>query len=72
MSTSILFFPRNEREALQWLIPALDRPLADMPHDEFLKAWYAVGYLYGGLNPDEATDHGTEISHKAMALKGSG
>ena len=64
MSTSIHFFPRNEREALQWLIPALDRPLMDMPHDEFLKAWYAISYLYGGLNPDEATYHGTEISYE--------
>ena len=55
--------PNNEREALQWLIPALDRPLASMPHIEFLKAWFAISYLYGGLNPDEATFHGTEISY---------
>lgn len=46
------------------MIPALDRPLANMPHDDFLKAWFAIGYLYGGLNPDEATNHGTEISCK--------
>lgn len=58
------FIPSNEREALQWLIPALDRPLKNMPHDEFLKAWFAIGYLYGGLNPDEATFHGSEVSHE--------
>ena len=63
METSILFFPRSEREALQWLIPALDRPLANMPLDEFMKAWYAIGYLYGGLHPDEATNHGDEIAN---------
>ena len=63
MRTATLFFPQHEREALQWLIPALDRPLADMPHDEFLKAWFAIGYLYGGLHPDEAEDHGTEVSY---------
>lgn len=55
--------PKNEREALQWLIPALDRPLRNMPLDEFKKAWFAIGYLYGGLNPDEI-DHGTEISNE--------
>lgn len=64
MRASDHFRPGSEREALQWLIRALDRPLADMPHDDFLKAWFAVGYLYGGLNPDEATDHGTEISYE--------
>lgn len=62
METSTFFIPGNEREALQWLIPALDRPLANMPLDEFLKAWNALSYLYGGLNPDEATDHGEEIA----------
>lgn len=62
MRPSDQLIPSNEREALQWLIPALDRLLNDMPHEEFLKAWFAIGYLYGGLNPDEAADHGTEIS----------
>lgn len=55
--------PKNEREALQWLIPALDTPLMNMPLDEFKKAWFAIGYLYGGLNPDDV-DHGTQISYK--------
>lgn len=64
METPITFIPNSEREALQWLIPALDRPLEDMPHDQFLKAWFSIGYLYGGLNPDEATFHGTEVSYE--------
>ncbi len=64
MRASDHFRPSSEREALQWLIPALDRPLVDMPHDDFLKAWFAIGYLYGGLNPDEATNHGAEVSWK--------
>lgn len=63
MEDLITFIPSNEREALQWLIPALDRPLADMPIDAFLRAWNAIFYLYGGLNPDEATDHGDEIAY---------
>jgi len=63
MSTSTLHIPNDEREALEWLIPALDKLLLDMPHDAFMKAWHAVSYLYGGLHPDEATDHGTEIAN---------
>ncbi|MBX2981676.1 MAG: hypothetical protein KF843_03305 [Flavobacteriales bacterium] len=65
MRTSDSCIPSNERQALQWLIPALDSPLSDMSHEDFLKAWFSIGYLYGGLHPDEATDHGTEISMKA-------
>lgn len=64
MRTSDNCIPSNERQALQWLIPALDSPLSDMPQEDFLKAWFAIGYLYGGLHPDAATDHGTEISMK--------
>lgn len=64
MQPSKHFIPKNERQALQWLIPALDQPLRNMPHEEFLRAWYAIGYLYGGLNPDEATYHGEEISYE--------
>lgn len=53
--------PADEREALQWLFRALDRPLRNMPNDEFMRAWCAVFYLHGGLHPDGAHDHGTEI-----------
>ena len=64
MNTSAHLIPSSEREALQWLIPALDRPLQNMPQESFLKTWFAVGYLYGGLNADEANDHGDEISYE--------
>jgi DNA (cytosine-5)-methyltransferase 1 len=62
MEDMTILVPSSEHEALHWLIPALDRPLADMPMNEFLKAWFAIGYLYGGLYPDEATDHGEQIA----------
>ena len=64
MNTSAHLIPSSEREALQWLIPALDRPLENMPQEEFLKAWFAIGYLYGGLNPDEATFLGDGFSYE--------
>lgn len=56
--------PKNEQEALQWLIPALDKPLRNMPLEQFKKAWFAIGYLYSGLHPDETGNHGTEVSHE--------
>ncbi len=62
MSSSDHLIPSHEREALQWLIPALDRPLATMEHKAFLRAWSAIGYLYGGLDPDATSDHGTEVT----------
>jgi DNA (cytosine-5)-methyltransferase 1 len=55
--------PTNEQQALQWLLWATDRPLQDMPHEEFMKAWNAVFFLYGGLHPDDCADHGEEINH---------
>ncbi len=61
MEDHISLIPNSEREAMQWLIPALDRPLKEMADDDFRKAWFAISYLYGGLNPDEASNHGDEI-----------
>jgi hypothetical protein len=62
MKPSNTIIPANERQALQWLIPALDRPLHDMPHKELMQAWSAVFFLYGGLHPDGCDDHGEETS----------
>ncbi len=55
--------PGSEQEALQWLLGALKHDLQDLPHDQFMKAWNAVFFLYGGLHPDGCDDHGEEISH---------
>ncbi len=63
MDASTIFIPANEREALQWLIPALDRAVAAMPEDDLKKAWHAIAYLYGGLHPDSAIDHGDVIAN---------
>jgi DNA (cytosine-5)-methyltransferase 1 len=53
--------PSNEQEALQWLLPVLDVPKDEIPDNAFKRAWCAIFYLYGGLNPDDAGDHGTEL-----------
>lgn len=63
MEDQLIFIPSSEREALQWLIPALDAPVHDMLPPDFNRVWHAIQYLYMGLNPDEASDHGTEVSY---------
>jgi len=55
--------PSSEREALDRLLSTVDKPLHDMPHEQFMKAWNAVFYLYQGLHPDDCADHGEEIGH---------
>lgn len=38
------------------------RDLTLLPKAEFLKAWWAVGYLHPNLHPDAALDNGRELS----------
>jgi DNA (cytosine-5)-methyltransferase 1 len=38
------------------------RDLTLIPKAEFLKAWWAVGYLHPNLHPDAALDNGRELS----------
>jgi len=56
--------PDTDAMAAKWLTPFLDlspKELRRLPVEEFKKAWYSIAFLYMGLHPDEATDHGTEI-----------
>jgi DNA (cytosine-5)-methyltransferase 1 len=62
MNTQIKPIPSSEREALERLLAAVDKPLNAMPHEQFMKAWNAVYYLYPGLHPDDCEYHGNEIS----------
>jgi len=58
--------PADQKEAIQWLLPlvrAVDRKtLRQVRADEFKRGWYSVGFLYPGLHPDSALEHGTELS----------
>lgn len=57
--------PKGESEAVGWLLPLLDlegRALRNVPREDFKRAWYAIAFLYAGLHPDSALDHGTRIS----------
>ncbi|HMQ76531.1 MAG TPA: hypothetical protein PKE21_10100 [Flavobacteriales bacterium] len=61
MSTSSNFIPSNEQQALQWLLPTLDQPVQQLPAEALKQAWAAVFFLYGGLHPDDATNHGDQL-----------
>lgn len=61
--------PKDERQAVHLLLPLLDldkRALRGVPDDEFKQAWFSVAFLYAGLHPDSALEHGSRIGHDAQ------
>lgn len=64
--------PSNQKEAvrrLQKLIHAAEsKSLKEVPAADFKRGWYSVGFLYAGLHPDGALEHGTEVSSEAEDL----
>lgn len=68
MTQPLKFFlsplPRTEQEAFSWLVPLLDLDRAALrrrPIEEFKRGWYAIGFIYAGLHPDGALDHGEVV-----------
>ena len=63
--------PKDEVEAVDWLRPFLDDPsprfMKAVTPEVFKQAWYAIAFLYAGLHPDAALDHGERISRKPSA-----
>ncbi len=60
--------PKDEQQALDWLLPVLDleaHTLQGVPKGDFKQAWYGIAFLYAGLHPDEALDHGTTLVEHA-------
>ncbi|MEK6258030.1 MAG: hypothetical protein AABP62_05365 [Planctomycetota bacterium] len=59
--------PTSDQMAVAWLTSALDlspKQLREMKPRQFKKVWYSVAFLYSGLHPDAATDHGTTVSRE--------
>jgi DNA (cytosine-5)-methyltransferase 1 len=56
--------PETEVQAIEWLRPLLDiaerapRALRKVDAQQFKRAWFAIAFLYAGLHPDGALDHG--------------
>jgi len=57
--------PTDEKEAVDWLLPLLNlsyRSLRAVRGKEFKRAWYSIAFLYAGLHPDSALEHGKRIA----------
>lgn len=58
--------PGDEDQAVKWIVPLLDlndRALRREHDEDFKRAWYAIAFLYAGLHPDGASEHGTRVMH---------
>lgn len=56
--------PKDNLEAINLIASVLEldeTDLSELPADEFKLAWNAIFFLYTGLHPDDALDHGDEI-----------
>lgn len=70
--TSLLFdlepLPSNQSEAVDWLMTLVkasdEEALRDVPLIDFRRGWFAIGFLYPGLHPDSAAEHGFEVSNE--------
>jgi len=62
--------PKDDKQALEWLLrlvhAADNKSLRKVTADEFKRGWYSVGFLYPGLHPDGALEHGTETSSEIV------
>jgi len=63
--------PKDNNQALEWLMPLIrvaDRKaLRKVGIDEFKRGWFSIGFLYPGLHPDSALEHGRQISHEILS-----
>jgi len=61
--------PSNQDQAIQWLLDLVHatdkKTLRQVPTPTFKRGWYAIAFLYAGLHPDSALEHGKELSNDA-------
>lgn len=59
--------PVDQNEAVQWLLPLIhaadNKSLRKTSSADFKRGWYSVAFLYAGLHPDSALEHGKELSN---------
>lgn len=66
--------PATDAQAIDWLCPLLDlapASLRQLSGADFKRAWFAVAFLYAGLHPDAALDHGETIKRQPPGDCGS-
>ncbi len=63
-ASKLVLLPDSDVQAATWIASVAhlgSRELRGVPLIELKRAWYSVGFLYMGLHPDSALDHGTTI-----------
>ena len=62
--------PKSDDQALEWLLPLVhaadSKALRKVDTNEFKRGWFSIGFLYPGLHPDSALDHGKQISSEVI------
>ena len=62
----LLPLPSDHQEALEWVCHLINQPtpkaLRRVSPEEFRGGWYSIAFLYPGLHPDGALDHGKETT----------
>lgn len=61
--------PKDEEQAVQWLLPLLDlekAALRGVLDSDFKRAWFSIAFLYAGLHPDSALEHGRSVANDAQ------
>ena len=56
--------PKDDKEAVERICSVLDVSLwalRRLTNDQFKQTWFAIGFLYTGLHPEGAVDHGKTI-----------
>lgn len=56
------YIPKDLNQALEWMRPLVNAEktsLRDIPNSEFLRGWFALGFLHSHLHPDSATHNGS-------------
>lgn len=64
---ALALLPKDEKEAVTCIRPLLDlsdRALRGLANEEFKRAWYSIAFLYAGLHPDGALEHGSRVGRK--------
>ena len=74
INLSLSPLPATDEEAVDWLRPFLDSvpaALRCVSTVDFKKVWYSIAFLYSGLHPDAALDHGETIGRQPEELCGA-
>lgn len=62
--------PKDDGQAVQWLMGLVEaadkKKLRKISIEDFKRGWFSVGFLYPGLHPDGAINHGNEQSNDVV------